>query len=251
MRLIAHVSAGTRSRSSVTEGIWVPERIPAVADAVLERGTTEEFIVRANSSAQCLAVSGVGHDRRRGLRTFKQEAANQSHPAIRSPPVHRHSPATIEQATAGAEQTDPPSPSRLEEHRTVPGQRKRRTRPRHDASYKSFFAQRRTVADTLRGVARDVASGLDFSTLERLPASFVTEHLGQRHADMLWRIQTAAGGWLYSTTESGAGTRRRTSANCSRQCRRGWLDTCRGIGIFSSSCRRSIPRCCRPRTCCR
>ena len=186
MRLIAHVSAGTRSRSSVTEGIWVPERIPAVADAVLERGTTEEFIVRANSSAQCLAVGGVGHDRRRGLRTFKQEAANQSHPAIRSPPVHRHSPATIEQATAGAEQTDPPSPSRLEEHRTVPGQRKRRTRPRHDASYKSFFAQRRTVADTLRGVARDVASGLDFSTLERLPASFVTEHLGQRHADMLW-----------------------------------------------------------------
>ena len=46
------------------------------------------------------------------------------------------------------------------------------------------------MADTLRGVARDVASGLDFSTLERLPASFVTEHLGQRHADMLWRIQT-------------------------------------------------------------
>ena len=38
---------------------------------------------------------------------------------------------------------------------------------------------------------------LDFSTLEPLPASFVTEHLGQHHADMLWRIHTAGGEWLY------------------------------------------------------
>ena len=70
-------------------------------------------------------------------------------------------------------------------------------RAKHDASYKGFFAQRRTVADTLRCAARDIARNLDFSTLERLPASFVTEHLGQRHADMLWRIQTADGRWLY------------------------------------------------------
>ncbi len=28
-------------------------------------------------------------------------------------------------------------------------------------------------------------------------ASFVTEHLGQRHTDMLWRIGTTAGGWVY------------------------------------------------------
>ena len=53
------------------------------------------------------------------------------------------------------------------------------------------------MADTLRGILRDLAPSLDFSTLERLPASFVTEHLGQRHADMLWRIQIAEGGWLY------------------------------------------------------
>ncbi len=68
---------------------------------------------------------------------------------------------------------------------------------KHDASYKGFFAQRRTVADTLFGAARDVARHLDFSTLERLPASFVTEHLGQRHADMLWRIRTTDAEWLY------------------------------------------------------
>lgn len=53
------------------------------------------------------------------------------------------------------------------------------------------------MADTLLGAARDVARHLDFSTLERLPASFVTEHLGQRHADMLWRIRTTDAEWLY------------------------------------------------------
>ncbi len=79
----------------------------------------------------------------------------------------------------------------------MPGKRKRPRRPKHDASYKSFLASRRTVADTLRSVFRDLALGLDFSTLERLPASFVTEHLGQRHADMLWRIRTADETWLY------------------------------------------------------
>ena len=38
---------------------------------------------------------------------------------------------------------------------------------------------------------------LDFTTLERMPASFVTEHLGQRHTDMLWRVGTTGGGWVY------------------------------------------------------
>ena len=79
----------------------------------------------------------------------------------------------------------------------MPGKRKRPGRPKHDASYKSFFASRRTVEDTLRGIFGNLAPGLDFSTLKRLPASFVTEHLGQRHADMLWRIQVAEGAWLY------------------------------------------------------
>ncbi len=70
-------------------------------------------------------------------------------------------------------------------------------RPKHDASYKSFFAQRRTVADTLRAFAADLASHLDFATLEQMPASFVTHALGQRHADMLWRIRTTGGRPLY------------------------------------------------------
>ncbi len=79
----------------------------------------------------------------------------------------------------------------------MPGKREPRPRPKHDASYKSFFARRRTVADTLRAVAADIAPHLDLTTLERMPASFVTRALDQRHADMLWRVQTTGGGWLY------------------------------------------------------
>ena len=79
----------------------------------------------------------------------------------------------------------------------MPTRPTRHDKPRHDASYKNFFARRRTIADTLRVATRELAHRLDFGTLERLPASFVTERLGQRHADMLWRILTTEGGWLY------------------------------------------------------
>ena len=79
----------------------------------------------------------------------------------------------------------------------MPGKREPSPRPKHDASYRSFFARRRTVADTLRAVAADIARHLDFVTLERMHASFVTRALDQRHADMLWRVQTTGGRWLY------------------------------------------------------
>ena len=79
----------------------------------------------------------------------------------------------------------------------MPGKQQRPENPRHDASYKNFFTHSRTVEDTLRAAAGDIARHLDFATLERLPDSFVTEHLGQRHTDMLWRIGTTAGGWVY------------------------------------------------------
>ncbi len=84
--------------------------------------------------------------------------------------------------------------------------------PKHDAGYKSLFARRRTVEDTLRALPlatvigdadqrdpelEDLVRRLDFSTLERMPADFVTEHLGRRHADMLWRIRTVDETWLH------------------------------------------------------
>lgn len=79
----------------------------------------------------------------------------------------------------------------------MPGKREPPLRPKHDASYKSFFARRHTVADTLRAFASDIAAHLDFATLERMSASFVTRALDQRHADMLWRVRTTGGRWLH------------------------------------------------------
>lgn len=79
----------------------------------------------------------------------------------------------------------------------MPGKAKPSERPKHDAAYRKLFAHERTVADLLRGFAGDLSQHLDYSTLERLPASFVSERLGQRHADMLWKIRIADEDWLY------------------------------------------------------
>ncbi len=79
----------------------------------------------------------------------------------------------------------------------MPEEPRRPQGPSHDASYKSLFAVPRTVEDTLRAAASEFARHVDFATLERMPASFVKEHLGQRHADMLWRIRTVGERWVY------------------------------------------------------
>ncbi len=79
----------------------------------------------------------------------------------------------------------------------MPEKRRHPRKPKHDASYKRIFAHSRTTADLLRGFVGDLAHHLDFATLERLPASFVTEHLGQRHVDLLWKMQTVKRRWLY------------------------------------------------------
>ena len=83
------------------------------------------------------------------------------------------------------------------ERDAMPEKRRHTRKPKHDASYKRIFAHSRTTADLLRGFVGDLAHHLDFATLERLPASFVTEHLGQRHADSLWKMQTVERRWLY------------------------------------------------------
>ena len=59
----------------------------------------------------------------------------------------------------------------------------------HDASYKLLYAERRTVADLLRDSTGPLAGDLDYSTLTKLPTNFVGEDLGQRHADMLWKVR--------------------------------------------------------------
>ena len=79
----------------------------------------------------------------------------------------------------------------------MPRNQERVANPKHEAPYKDFFAQRRAVADTLRTFVPDLVRELDFSTLERMPTSFVTEARGRQHADTLWRIEITGGGWIY------------------------------------------------------
>ncbi len=67
----------------------------------------------------------------------------------------------------------------------MPGKQQRREGPKHDASYKNFFAHSRTVADTLRAAAGELARHLDFATLERMPNSFVGGLIGPVPEELL------------------------------------------------------------------
>ena len=67
----------------------------------------------------------------------------------------------------------------------------------YDAAYKLLFSHPRMVEDLLRGFAAGGWSdALDFSTLEKLPAEFVSEELRQRRGDALWRVRLRDR-WLY------------------------------------------------------
>ena len=70
----------------------------------------------------------------------------------------------------------------------------------HDAAYKGLFSHRRMVEDLLRGfAARKWSDELDFETLEKLPADYVSDDLRQRHGDSVWRLRLQGQGeeWLY------------------------------------------------------
>ena len=58
----------------------------------------------------------------------------------------------------------------------------------HDAAYK----------DLLRGFAApEWCDEIDFSTLEKLPAEYVSDDLRQRHGDVVWRVRFHKKTWLY------------------------------------------------------
>jgi hypothetical protein len=59
--------------------------------------------------------------------------------------------------------------------------------PTHDPAYRQFFSHPRMVEDLLQGfVHEDWVAGLDFSTLERINAHFVTKRLRKRESDVIW-----------------------------------------------------------------
>jgi len=68
----------------------------------------------------------------------------------------------------------------------------------HDHSYKLLFSHAEMVADLIRGfVHEDWVRDLDFSTLERVEASFVTRELRERESDIIWRVRWGSERWLY------------------------------------------------------
>jgi predicted transposase YdaD len=61
---------------------------------------------------------------------------------------------------------------------------------RHDRSYRLLFSQPRMVEDLIRRFVADAwIEQLDFSTLERLNASYVSENLQGREGDLVWRLR--------------------------------------------------------------
>jgi len=66
-----------------------------------------------------------------------------------------------------------------------------------DAAYKELFSHPRMVEDLLRGIVTgEWSDALDFTTLEKLPAEYVSDDLRRRQGDLLWRVRFRDR-WLY------------------------------------------------------
>ena len=66
-----------------------------------------------------------------------------------------------------------------------------------DPNYKRLFSFPRMVEDLLRAfLPGDILAELDFSSLDKLPAEYVSDELLQRHGDCVWRLRRR-GRWLY------------------------------------------------------
>ena len=66
-----------------------------------------------------------------------------------------------------------------------------------DAGYKLLFSAPEVVRDLVLGFIPDPwLHGLDYATLEKVPASYVAEDLRQRSDAVVWRVKTGEE-WLY------------------------------------------------------
>jgi len=66
-----------------------------------------------------------------------------------------------------------------------------------DASYKLLFSHPELVRDLVLGFIPDEwLHSLDYSTLEKVPGSYVTDDLRHRADDVIWRVR-AEGEWVY------------------------------------------------------
>jgi len=67
----------------------------------------------------------------------------------------------------------------------------------HDTGYKFLFSRPELVRDLIAGfVPDDWLASLDYATLEKIPASYITEDFRQRADDVVWRVKVG-GDWVY------------------------------------------------------
>lgn len=67
----------------------------------------------------------------------------------------------------------------------------------HDASYKLLFSHPEMVAELLRGYVRESwVEELDFASLEKVNAGYVSDDLRQREDDVVWRVKLGPR-WVY------------------------------------------------------
>jgi predicted transposase YdaD len=68
---------------------------------------------------------------------------------------------------------------------------------KHDHSYKLLFSHAAMVEDLLRGFIHEVwVKELDFTTLEKVSGSFISDDLREREDDLIWRVRWQ-NEWLY------------------------------------------------------
>jgi predicted transposase/invertase (TIGR01784 family) len=68
---------------------------------------------------------------------------------------------------------------------------------KHDSGYKLLFSHAQMVEDLLKGFVREEwVEKLDFSTLEKVNGSYVSDDLRQRADDVVWRVRWGED-WLY------------------------------------------------------
>ena len=67
----------------------------------------------------------------------------------------------------------------------------------HDSSYKFLFSNPELVRDLVMGFIPDEwLHSLDYTTLEKVPCSYVTDDLKQREDDIVWKVKVS-GEWVY------------------------------------------------------
>src|SRR3989338_6840050 len=67
----------------------------------------------------------------------------------------------------------------------------------HDSGYKFLFSTPEMVRDLIIGVVPDEwLHSLDYTTLEKIPGSYITEDFRNRADDVVWRVKVG-GDWIY------------------------------------------------------